>query len=173
MGMLFVLAMVWWKVQPPWWDNAGDIAEMEGFLQDGRGYEGIDEYVPRGADPYEVQRSAPSISVANDRKAEADVQTWAPESKRFTVKASEAEDVTLRLFNYPAWVVEVNDRIVEAGTHETTGQMVIPVPAGESHVRLTFVRTRDRTLGIAISLFALPLVGGLAVWEKRKRRRPA
>ena len=61
----------------------------------------------------------------------------------------------VRLFNYPSWRVWVNGRAVATSTNPTTGQMVIPVPAGESVIRIRFVEGWDRWLGGGISLLAI------------------
>ena len=60
LAMLLVIAFCWQRVQPPWWDNALDMAEMHRNIQEGVGYEGTDEYVPLGADPYEIKQDAPA-----------------------------------------------------------------------------------------------------------------
>jgi hypothetical protein len=72
----------------------------------------------------------------------------------------------LRLFNYPAWQVEVNGNVVSAETREITGQMLVPVQAGENQVQITFVRTGDRLAGGVISLLALL---GLGLWWWREK----
>ena len=64
----------------------------------------------------------------------------------------------LKLFNYPAWRVEVNGRVVQAGTRENTGQMLVPVQTGENRVQVSFIRTWDRTAGIWISVLAFMLI---------------
>jgi hypothetical protein len=71
------------------------------------------------------------------------------------------------LFDYPAWRVEVNGRPVDTGTLEGTGQMIIPVEAGENQVRIKFGRTRDRALGGLIS-FATILILLLVVLFTRR-----
>jgi len=52
LAMLAVLAFVWYRVQPPWWETAEDFGEMLEQQKTGAGYEGTDEYVPAGADSY-------------------------------------------------------------------------------------------------------------------------
>jgi hypothetical protein len=86
------------------------------------------------------------------------VSQWKPELKVFTAEMSAPDNLRLRLFNYPAWHVEVNGRQVEAGTREGTGQMLVPVDAGANRVQITFIRTWDRTTGAWISLLTLVLV---------------
>src|SRR3979409_2460279 len=69
--------------------------------------------------------------------------------------------VALRLFNYPAWHVLVNGRIVQTGTREGTGQMLVPVERGLNRVEVGFTRTWDRTLGISVSFVTMFLVMAL------------
>jgi len=149
--MLAVLGLTWHRVQPPWWDTAADIAEMEDNQQEGQGYEGTDEYVPTGADASEIKQNTRRASFEGHGTARIHVLQWAPESKYFTADVSQRGKLVLRLFNYPAWRVEVDGRLVSAETREVTGQMMIPVDAGDNRVQITFMRTRDRTVGGIVS----------------------
>jgi len=169
--MLAVLVWVWHRVQPPWWDNAADIAEMKDNQQDDLGYEGTDEYVPNGADAYEINKDAPRVRFDGSGSSQTRITRWGAESKSFTVNASQPGKLVLRLFNYPAWKVDVNGRPTEAQTIAVTGQMMIPIPAGENQVQIRFARTGDRILGgfislatvillIAVLLFTRPLTTG-------------
>jgi len=139
--MLAVLAFGWHRLQPPWWDTKADIAEMLENARNGQGYEGTDEYVPTRADPYEVKHDAARVMFTGQSGARVHLQQWAPESKAFTADAAGAGTLVLRLFNFPAWKVEVNGRVVDALSDESTGQMLIPVKAGENRVCITFIRT--------------------------------
>ncbi|HUJ93840.1 MAG TPA: 6-pyruvoyl-tetrahydropterin synthase-related protein [Terriglobales bacterium] len=164
--MLTMVAVVWNRVQPPWWDTKLDIAEMVENQRTWIGYEGTDEYVPVGADPYEVKHDAPLVRFAEPEEGSVKMEKWDPETKLFTAHATRADLLTLRLFNYPAWKVEVNGRIVSAQSKELTGQMLIPIEAGENLVRVTFIRTWDRTLGGAISLIAVVFVLAFPAQQK-------
>jgi hypothetical protein len=84
------------------------------------------------------------------------------------VDLSQPASLVLRLFNYPAWRIEVNGRLVEATTLEDTGQIVIPAEAGKSGVQLSFMRTADRTAGGIISVLTAVC---LLMWWLRKRLR--
>ena len=160
--MLAVLVWVWHRVQPPWWDNAADVAEMLDNQRTGSGYEGTDEYVPNGADASETDKAARQVSFEGAGSSEIHIKQWAPELKSFTVAATLPGKVVLKLFNYPAWQVEVNGHPVQTGTVEVTGQMMIPVARGENQVRIILSRTRDRLLGGYISLAAgILLLGGM------------
>lgn len=162
--MIAVLTGVWVKVQPPWWDSAADITEMHDNIEEGRGYEGTDEYVPTGADAYETKQGAPEVAIAGGGRTRVNIERWASESKVFIVGVSQPADLVLHLFNYPAWQVEVNGHRITAESQETTGQMIIPVAAGENRVRVVFVRTWDRRLGGIVSLIALTVILALAIY---------
>jgi hypothetical protein len=158
LAMLCVLAFVGQHFQPPWWDNAAELREMQGNMATGAGYEGTDEYTPFGADPYDIDKNARRVTVDGPAHAAIRVSQWSPEFKLFTAQLSASDNLALRLFNYPAWQVEVNGHQVQAGTRDDTGQMLVPVEAGANRVQITFIRTWDRTAGEWISLVALVLV---------------
>jgi 6-pyruvoyl-tetrahydropterin synthase-like protein len=168
-ALFAVVLIAGYRIQPPWWDTAADIKEMSDAMSDATGNEGADEYVPAGADPYDVGKTAPRIA-ASGKPVPAKIQTWGPEERHFAVNTSSPENLTLRLFNYPAWEVTINGRRVDSRTTEGTGQMVIPVPAGKNDVQVRFRRTPDRTLGGAVSLISLAVL--VAAWMKT-RPRPA
>jgi hypothetical protein len=170
-ALLAVLLVAGHRTQMPWWDHASDMQEMKEAMSDGTGNEGIDEYVPAGADPYEVNKDLPRITDLSGKAVNAQMITWGPIEKHFVVHASQPTNLTLRLFNYPAWQVTVNDRPVETERMEVTGQMLIPVAGGQSDVHIRFGRTLDRTIGDIISIASLILL--LAVWFKVRRQNAA
>jgi hypothetical protein len=57
--------------------------------------------------------------------------------------------------DYPAWRVEVNGKLVTPQRAEGTAQMILPLAPGAQRVTARFVRTPDRTIGIAISVLVL------------------
>ena len=150
-AMLFVLVVTWHRVQPPWWDTSADINEMHDNQQDGLGYEGTDEYVPIGADPYEINKEARRVTFNGDGRSRIEVNQWAAESKFFIADVTSPGKLVARLFNYPAWRVGWNGHPVASETHEITGQLMVPVVAGQNRVRITFIRTWDRTAGGLVS----------------------
>jgi hypothetical protein len=171
-AMLFVLAFAGHHFQPPWWDHAADLREMQGNMASDVGYEGTDEYTPVGADAYSVDKDARRVTVDGPAHATIHVSRWSPEIKLFTAEMSTADNLALRLFNYPAWRVDVNGRQVQGGTREATGQMLVPVEAGENRVQITFIRTWDRTAGGWISALATVLVLVLLLrWPVIQRRQ--
>ena len=164
--MLSVVPFVWHGVQPPWWDTAADIAAMHRSHESGQGYEGTDEYVSDGADAYDVNPNARKVTLQDSGAAQIRIERWEPELRMFSVQSPQPEHLLVKLFNYPAWQVEVNGQIADQ-TSDDAGQMIIPVAAGENQVRLTFVRTWDRTAGGIISLAT---AGLLVLWWAATRR---
>jgi hypothetical protein len=173
------------RIQPPWWDHASDIREMANAMANGTGNEGTDEYVPAGADPYELDRQKARFVVCNAKVAirecvcgigiaasdcderPGSMLTWGAEENHFVMQAPVQENLVLRLFNYPAWKVTVNGEPVRTATSDVTGQMVIPVQAGTNDISIRFERTPDRTVGDAMSVFFAGIF--LALWWKARQ----
>jgi hypothetical protein len=172
-AMFAVLTFVWHRVQAPWWETAADFGDMWENQRSGAGYEGTDEYAPVGADPYEIERDAPRVALEDDspmpnQVLRVRIQTWDAESKLFTAAVAEPGQLALRLFNYPAWRVQVNGQPITTATRDVTGQMLIPVPAGENRVQITFERTRDRTVGGVISGVTVLFLGSFVILRRKR-----
>lgn len=166
---ILVIAMAWQRIQSPWWDNAGDLREMQDNMADRVGYEGTDEYTPVGADPGAIDKNARNVTVAGPARGVIHVSRWEAESKTFTADMSDPDQLALRLFRYPAWQAEVNGRVVQTASTDA-GQMLVPVEPGVNRVQISFIRTWDRSVGGWISLLtALSLIA----WTLRTKRRTA
>ena len=161
------------RIQPPWWDQAADLGEMQDNMESGAGYEGTDEYTPQGADPSVIAKDARKVTVDGPQHAAIHVFEWNAGSKLFTAEMSAPAKLALRLFNYPAWRVEVNGRVVTTGTRQGTGQMLVPVEAGANRVQIEFTRTWDRTAGEAISAVTLMSMLVVILMVKRSTWQPA
>ena len=152
------------------WDQ-GDVPTILAGVTSEQGYDGTDEYVPRGGDRYDLAPAAPRVvlSPAPDApRSDAVVSSWAPNRKAFAVDTPLPARAALHLLNYPAWQVRVNGRPVEAESDPDTGQMIVPLPAGHSRVEITFVRTSDRTAGALLSALAALSVVGIAFARRRE-----
>ena len=113
------------------------------------------------------------MNFEGEGSARIHVTEWGAESRSFAANVSQPGKLVLKLFNYPAWVVAVNGRPVETSTLEVTGQMIVPVEAGENQVRIIFARTRDRTIGGFISLgTGILLLAGVVFLRRNPRRIP-
>jgi hypothetical protein len=170
-AMLLVLAAGWLLVQPPWWEKTRDFSNALADQQSGKGYEGTDEYLPVASDAYDVKPDAPPVTLENNGQAQIRMQAWAADEKSFTATVSQPGNLVLHLFTYPAWMATVNGQATETDNQDDTGQMLIPVNAGENQVRVSLIRTHDQMLGDGVSagtvLFMLFLLR-----FSRKRRGP-
>jgi len=167
-AMLAIVLLLWQRVQVPWWDNAADIKEMVDNQHDGPGYEGTDEYAPVAADPYAIDQQAPKVLFQGNGHAELQIKEWKAESRQVIATTSAPGQLVFRLFNYPSWSMLVNGRVVVAESTKKTGQLTVPVAAGESRVQIRFVEGWDRAVGAAISMVALALML-FWVWTSRGR----
>jgi 6-pyruvoyl-tetrahydropterin synthase-like protein len=179
-GAILLIVFSGYRIQRPWWEDADDLQELrDNMVQQNTtqpnagavGYEGTDEYTPTEADSSAIDKSARRVIVDGPEHAGIHVVQWNAESREFTAQMSAPSRLALHLFNYPAWKVEVNGRVVQAGTRESTGQMLVPVEAGPNRVQVTFVRTWDRKVGGWISLITALLVMLWVVAAKARRRR--
>jgi hypothetical protein len=168
--LIATLVVAGYRIQPPWWDTGDDLQEMSAAVASGTGYEGTDEYVPAGADAYELNKNLPLVSNASDSDDSYDagapirseILSWAQTEKHFVVHAAAEQNIAVRLFSYPAWQVVVNGKPTVTEKTEVTGLIVIPVPAGDSDIHIYFRRTMDRLVGDIISLISL--LAFLIVW---------
>ena len=174
-GAVLLIVFSGYRIQRPWWEDADDLQELRDNMAQqnttqqnagAAGYEGTDEYTPTGADSSAIDKSARRVIVDGPEHAGIHVVQWDAESKKFTAEMSAPARLVLHLFNYPAWKIEVNGREVQAGTRESTGQMLVPVGAGANRVQITFVRTWDRKVGGWISVVTALLV---LLWSAKTR----
>ena len=145
-------------VQRGWWDTQ-DIPALRAAIANGTGFDGTDEYDPAGDDHTNIPTESPEAMVMDtdsipgpNSRPTVRVERWRPEEKDVSVSAREPFFLGLRLLNYPAWRADVNGAVVTPRGGDDYNQMIVPVPAGESHIRVRFARTWDRTLGTLLSL---------------------
>jgi hypothetical protein len=166
--LLAALMVAGYRFQLPWWDQSADIREMRDAIADGTGYEGTDEYVPAGDDPYELNKNLPRLSDASGTPVQSQMLAWRPMEKRFTLHSTAPQNLTVRLFSYPAWEVVVNGQPVEPKKTKVTGLLVISIAAGDNDVRIRFRRTMDHTIGNIVSLISMGVFAVL--WRKTRPR---
>lgn len=169
---LFLLCVVFFgviRIQAPWWDQAADIRLLQQDQKSGKGYEGTDEYVPAGADAYEIDPQARKATYESAGQAQIHIYQWDAQSKLLSASVTAPGTLVMKLFNYPAWKVQVNSSTVTTTTREITGQMLIPLRPGQNIIQITFIRTWDRTVGAWVSLVSLVIV--LLLWWKQDRRK--
>jgi hypothetical protein len=144
-----------------WWDG-DDIPTLQAAIEQGEGFDGTDEYDPVGDDHYNLPAKAPLVRMLppeNDASkmtnAIVSVEKWTAEEKILRVKAHGPMRIALRLIDYPAWEVQVNDRKIAPEHADDYDQMIVPVASGESRIKVLFTRTWDRTLGVVLAAASL------------------
>jgi len=137
--------------------NTEDIFALQQAVASDKGFFGWPEYSPKGVSFFDLPQNAPRVSVLEAQGSKMDpsnaqirLTQWTAEEKNMHVTSKEPARVALRLFNYPAWRVEVNGKTVTTLPNKLD-QVIVPVPAGESAVRVAFVRTPDRLYGDILS----------------------
>jgi hypothetical protein len=168
--LLFVVLLGAPRIQPAWWDASSDIDLMHEAVLNGGGYEGTDEYVPIGADPYELKINLPQVSDEGAADVNPQILEWSANKRHFVVQTKGTRSLTVRLFNYPAWKVFVNGQPTEAQTSDVTGLIIVPVQPGQNDVQIIFGSTPDRPIGDALSLISIIVLG--VAWVKTKRTLP-
>jgi hypothetical protein len=169
-------------VHHTWWDQE-EFSTLRASIASGEGFDGTDEYDPIGDDHYNLPAKAPRVQVIPlNEDAEVEpattaapqstivIERWRAEEKVIRVESMRPTRLALRLLNYPAWLVRVNNSHIQPESAEDSGQMTIPVPAGQSRINIRFTRTPDRTAGIAISIASLFAAIVLLWWDSRERR---
>ncbi len=161
--------------------------EIESAFAEGKGYLGTVEYVPRGFRRKLFRPNVSEVTIANTRVVTAEagnaqgtddlgvhiqIQRWGTETKSIGVDVMRPALLSLRVANYPAWVVKVNGRIMQPHSQEDSGAMLLDVPAGHSDVELKFARTADRTISGATSVMTAVFLVLLALGQKLASRNP-
>jgi hypothetical protein len=174
MGTVLVVlaAMAIFFVRATWWDS-DDVATLRAGIAAGAGFDGVDEYDPVGDDHYNLPAQAAQAKIlpADDSTtvggATVLVRRWTATEKELRVTSRVPVRLALRLLNYPAWRVEVNDSPFTPQSAADSGQTVLELPAGESRVRAQFVRTTDRTVGDMFSWISFLLALALAIGARK------
>ncbi len=161
--LLLSVPLAKFLVDNTWWD-ADEIPTLQEAVTDESGFDGTDEYDPLGDDHTDLPTEAPPTKILpedpDDTQTPAAIvliDKWTTEDKALRVDSPAPARLALRLLNYPAWRVDVNGKTVVPDRLDNFNQMVIPVAAGHSSIRIRFTRTWDRTLGMLISIFSVML----------------
>jgi 6-pyruvoyl-tetrahydropterin synthase related domain len=168
-----IAASAQYLVKHAWWDTE-DMPGLQAAIEDGIGFEGTDEYDPAGDDHADLPRRLPRAHIERHDSAPLAqnepgviVEKWNAERRALRIVSATPANVALRLLKYPAWRITVNGEAVTASHSEGTAAMIVPVPAGESELRIDFTRTADRALGGWISTASL--ITSLSILAFRRR----
>ena len=174
--LVFSAPLAYFQIQNTWWDD-DDLPTMRDALANGQGFDGTDEYDPLGDDHLNLPTDAPPVKILSPESETAlvagahfQVQRWAANRKQLRVETPSEARVALRLLNYPAWRVTVNGKTISPDRLDDLNQMIVPVKPGASEIAVSFTRTKDRTLGDAVSAISLLLTLFL-FWIKAREER--
>jgi len=167
-----------------WWDDE-DVPTVEDQISSALGYEGTPEYMPIGADRFQLPGNPDDTTRPDDvsanpasqlelvdpasnsivplKDAQARIDRWTAEEKIIATQSPMPIRLAPRLLSYPAWKVSVDGREISYETWPDTAQMIIPLPPGNHRVEIRFGRTRDRTVGGVTSLLSAALLLGFAI----------
>jgi len=162
-------------VRNTWWDS-DDVPSLQFGMTHGQGFEGTDEYDPVGDDHYNLPTKTPQAAITLLPKdawptqvgAKGIVERWTAEERVVRIESPVPVTAAVRLLNYPAWRFELNDREVAPAPAGDTNQIVIELPAGQSVLKIRFVRTLDRTIGVLLSIISALIAA--AGWGFARRK---
>jgi hypothetical protein len=169
-------------VQHTWWDDE-DFPTLRAAFASREGFDGTDEYDPIGDDHYNLPQKAARVQLlplTDDADAQNSqlltnskvfVDQWTAQEKIMRVQSSQPARLALRLLNYPAWQVEVNGARIQPQHPEDSGQMIVPIPAGECRITVHFGLTLDRTAGSVLSLLSLLAAASLLTSRPPARQK--
>jgi len=133
------------------------------------GTDPTDEYTLKGADndvlghadpPYWLGPNADAAPPA--RASQGPLKQW------FTVNSTRPQWLVVDLRAYPAWRLWVNGVQVPIHTDRADGLLDLAVPEGQVAVGITWRRTPDQTLGLAISGASVAIFALALGWGRRR-----
>jgi hypothetical protein len=162
---------------------------------DRQGFEGTDEYTPKGADNGDIQQNLAPIRVLNapgadqaDSSVEENpdwdpsdddlvpaiiqFQHWKTEHITAEIQSPQPGYAVLRLMDYPAWRVLVNGNPVprRGQHHRDDGLITVPIPAGTSTIDVRYTATPDLWAGRIVSVLSLAIWAVLLLAHSAKSR---
>lgn len=140
--------------------------ELAASVESGRGYPGLDEYLPPDVAQFDDNGPRVRFSSATPTNARIIVTDWSILHRAIHVVSDAPAPLTIRLLYFPAWRAKVNGGEVPTLEEHSTGLTQVKIPAGASDVELRFTRTPDRTIGGIISLVVLAC---LVLWPLVRR----
>ena len=119
--------------------------------------------------PAQVPREVPPLpeaQFANADAGEIKVVVWQPEYRVLQVRAQRAEQLQLRLSDFPGWTALIDGQPVPI-TRGTLGNITLMIPAGEHRVTLDFRSTPIRRVSNWLTVAAFGLWLGLFFKSRR------
>lgn len=132
-------------------------------LAEVRGSQSINYWLPIGANP----AAAPMAVEVEATNRAVSVQSWTPESRRFSVAAGSPTEARVRTFYYPHWTARSGEQRLNTQA-DKDGVLLVSLPAEAVTVDLVFEEPRRTHVSSAVSLAGVLFIGMLAVPLRRK-----
>jgi len=180
-------------IHDAWWDSMNYPVLARGIRTD-HGYEGTDEYAPVGFDRFAIpganqvtddQPIPPGPPVLRYQKLDPvsektvpatgvrlHTEEWTAEHRVFNSESPQPVTLAVRLADFPAWKLRVDGVDTSTESQPPQGEILIPLRAGSHHVEIRFVRTPDRTAGMAISGISFLAFLAVLLSSRRSAREP-
>ncbi|MCL4233084.1 MAG: hypothetical protein KJ042_01035 [Deltaproteobacteria bacterium] len=120
----------------------------------------LDDYLPATVKAKPTGPAAQLVEVASG-EAHVTVVESRDAYYRMRIDAPRGATLLAHVFDFPGWTARAGRRALVTRTHETSGEILIEVPAGTREVTLTFEDTQTRLLAKFASALA---VGILIFW---------
>lgn len=127
------------------------------------------EYIPIGVPLYigalntnlvDIQKkdTEHSLIEADPDITQIKALNYSPSKTEFDINSNEKTKLTANIFNFPGWMVSVNDKPVPIDDQNRLKLITFSVPKGESKIKIEFVNTPIRSASNWISLFSIALL---------------
>jgi 6-pyruvoyl-tetrahydropterin synthase related domain len=156
--------------KPSSWKVA-EITQLRQAIDAGIGYPGVPEYLPNSADSSVLSGNPISDpNPASENSDESTIRASNEDRNKFLVQATTARRIALSALDYPTSQVDLDGFRINSKSKDEYGCIVVPVPAGKHLIHISFERTWDAKLGIAISIFTGGFLSCLLLltWPQRK-----
>lgn len=140
--------------------------DFDQTLSDVRGSASVNYWFPIWANS--KTKSMPVAVEAGDRAVT--VQSWTPESRRFSIAAGTAAEARVKTFYYPHWTATSGQQTLQTRP-AGNGVLLISLPPDAVSVNLTFEEPRRSRVSSFASAAGFLFIGFLAMPFPRRERR--
>jgi len=156
------LTFIWYPIFRQSCDPEDTVAARLALYHSPTGTDPTDEYTPNTADNDALGKTNPPYWLA-DSPDDPPPANLPAGSLHWPLDIASPEPQTLILIlnlrNYPAWRITLNHEQVAERLPRTDGLIAIPIPAGTSHLEVSYIRAPDETIGWGISIASLAVLG--------------
>jgi len=113
------------------------------------------EYNPRSMPNWQqrvIPAKDPEFAIM-EGKAHIKIERWASHERNVHVEAEMPTQLRLRLYEYPGWIVTIDEQRAQISTDPATGGIVVNVPQGRHELRARFEKTWWRKAALGLSGF--------------------